>query len=240
MKLTHWIAFALSAAMMPLASATTITFNDLSNGDIVNSQYNAQYGVTFNGTNVAKNTDNVAVVFDTSLLNTQDPDLQAPFFNVNQLSQLNLAIANPGNVLIIHENEASCNAISCANPDDEGSRPSGFFSIDFENSVTLNSLDFFDIETEEASQDNAIHLYGLNGVEINPGQFNTLGTGGNNTWDRLIFDIAEVYSVEIRLNGSGAISNLDFTATAVPEPSTFAVLGLALLGFAGASRRKTN
>ena len=240
MKLTHWIAFTLSAAMMPLASATTITFNDLSNGDIVNSQYNAQYGVTFNGTNVAKNTDNVAVVFDTSLLNTQDPDLQAPFFNVNQHSQLNLAIANPGNVLIIHENEASCNAISCANPDDEGSRPSGFFSIDFENSVTLNSLDFFDIETEEASQDNAIHLYGLNGVEINPGQFNTLGTGGNNTWDRLIFDIAEVYSVEIRLNGSGAISNLDFTATAVPEPSTFAVLGLALLGFAGASRRKTN
>ena len=239
MKLTHWIALTLSAAMMPLASATTITFDDLSNGDIVNSQYSAQYGVTFNGTNVARNTDNVAVAFDTSLLNTLDPDLQSPFINVNQINQLNLGIANPGNVLIIHENEASCNATSCANPDDEGKRPSGFFSIDFENSVTLNSLDFFDTEKEEATQNNAIHLYGLNGVEINPGQFNTLGTGGDNTWDRLIFDIADVYSVEIHLNGSGAISNLDFTATAIPEPSTFAVLGLALLGVAGASRRKT-
>ena len=237
MKLKHWIVLAASTAMMPLASATTITFDGLDNGTIVDDEYFTDYGITFNGYNVDENENNLAVVFDSSLTSTQDSDLESPFTNINDPS---LGTSNPGNVLIIHENPSSCDALTCTDPDDEGSRPAGYFTIDFSDAVTLNSIDFFDIEFEEASDNNAINLYDVNGDEISADTFFTPSTGGNNTWDRLLFDVVGVYSIEINLNGSGAISNLDFdyASVSVPEPSTLAVLGLALLGFAGSARRK--
>ena len=237
MKLKHWIVLAASTAMMPLASATTISFDGLDNGTIVDDEYFTDYGITFNGYNVDKDENNLAVVFDSSLSNTQDSDLESPFTNINDPS---LGTSNPGNILVIHENPSSCDALTCTDPDDEGSRPAGTFTIDFSEAVTLNSIDFFDIELEEASVSNAINLFDINGDEISEDTFYTPSTGGNNTWDRLLFDIVGVYSIEINLNGSGAISNLDFdyVTVSVPEPSTIAIFGLALLGFAGASRRK--
>lgn len=237
MKLKHWIVLAASTAMMPLASATTIAFDGLDNGTIVDDEYFADYGITFNGYNVAKDENNLAVVFDSSLTNTQDSDLESPFTNVNDPS---LGFSNPGNILVIHENPGSCDDFTCNNPDDEGSRPAGTFTIDFSEAVTLNSIDFFDIELEEATDSNAINLFDINGDEISADTFYTPSTGGNNTWDRLLFDIVGVYSIEINLNGSGAISNLDFdyVTASVPEPSTLVVFGLALLGFAGSARRK--
>ena len=237
MKLKHWVVLAASTAMMPLASATTITFDGLDNGTIVDDEYFADYGITFNGYNADKNENNLAVVFDSSSSNTQDSDLESPFANINDPS---LGTSNPGNVLVIHENPSTCDALTCTDPDDEGSRPAGTFTIDFSEAVTLNSIDFFDIELEEASDNNSINLFDINGDEISEDTFYTPSTGGNNTWDRLLFDIVGVYSIEINLNGSGAISNLDFdyVTVSVPEPSTIAIFGLALLGFAGASRRK--
>jgi hypothetical protein len=236
MKFKIWMVLAASVAMTPLASATTITFDGLENGTRVDDEYFADYGITFSGTNVDENATNLAVVFDSSLSKTKDPDLESPFENINNPS---LGVSNPGNILIIHENPSSCDALTCSNPDDEGSRPAGYFTIDFGSSVILNSIDFFDIELDEATANNSIQLFDVNGDEMNIGDFYTPSTGGNNTWDRLYFDVADVYSVKINLNGSGAISNIDYTASvSVPEPSTFAILGLALLGFAGAARRK--
>lgn len=234
MKIKHWIVLAASVAMSPLALATTITFGGLAEGTIIDDEYFSDYGITINGTNVARNQSNLAVIFDSSLSNTRDADLESPFNNSNTPT---LGVSNPGNILIIHEDPSSCDDFTCANPDDEGRRPSGFFTIDFTDSVTLNSIDFFDIENEEATQNNAIQLFASNGDELSTGLFFTPGTGGNNTWDRLNFDIAGVSLLKINLNGSGAISNLNFTSVAVPEPSTLAVFGLALLGFAGVRRK---
>lgn len=231
MNFKQGISFAALIAMTPLAAATTISFDGLDNGTRVDDEYLSQYGVSFNGTNVDLNQDNLAVVFDTTLSGTLDPDLESPFTNSA------LGVSNPGNVLVIHENPSSCDSNVCANPDDEGSRPGGYFSIDFATDVILNSIDFFDIESEESIANNAIQLFDDKGNELNAGQFYTPGTGGNNTWDRLLFNVADVSSIKINLNGSGAISNLNFTTTAIPEPSMLAVFGLALFGFARTARR---
>ncbi|WP_413693208.1 PEP-CTERM sorting domain-containing protein [Psychromonas sp. KJ10-2] len=236
MIVKHWMILA-SAVIAPLASATTITFDDLDNGTRVDDEYLSTYGVTFDGVNVDRNKSNLAVVFDSTLDNTADPDLESPFTNVNNPS---LGVSNPGNILIIHENPKSCDAFTCSNPDDEGSRPAGYFTIDFSESVILKSIDFFDVEYTETNTNTAIHLYDVNGLELNIGEFFTPSTGGDNTWDRLYFDVADVSSIEINLYGSGAISNIDFTAstTSVPEPTTLAVFAMGLMGLVGIRRQQ--
>ncbi|GAD01661.1 PEP-CTERM sorting domain-containing protein [Agarivorans albus] len=209
-----------------VSQASVITFDELANGEIVNGQYQLSHGVSIDGTNVRLGQNNLAVAFDTSLINTQDPDLESPFSNINQP---NLGIANPGNVLIIHENPNSCNGLICNNPDDEGRRPAGFFTINFSSSVYLESIDFFDIELAENgyTAQNAIHLFDAQNNEIFPTDFYTPHTGGDNTWNRLDFAVAEVASMRIHLNGSGAIDNIRFS---VPEPGSIALFALACFG----------
>ena len=233
MKLKLWTALLAMSVTVPSAMATVLTFDEFDNGTRIDDEYYANYGITFNGVNLDEGQDNLAVIFDTSLTNTADPDLEASFNNVNDA---NLGTLNPGNVLIIHENPSSCNDFTCTNPDDEGSRSAGYFSINFETGVTLNSIDFFDIEANEATINNSIILRDINDLELNIGEYYTPGTGGNNTWDSLNFNVSNVYSIDIYLNGSGAIDNLD-VAFNVPEPATFGVLSLALLGLFSSRRR---
>ncbi len=186
------VLFAVVGLLSTFVSqASVITFDELANGEIVNGQYQLSHGVSIDGTNVRLGQNNLAVAFDTSLINTQDPDLESPFSNINQP---NLGIANPGNVLIIHENPNSCNGLICNNPDDEGRRPAGFFTINFSSSVYLESIDFFDIELAENgyTAQNAIHLFDAQNNEIFPTDFYTPHTGGDNTWDRLDFAVATI------------------------------------------------
>ncbi|WP_435234380.1 PEP-CTERM sorting domain-containing protein [Psychromonas sp. PT13] len=232
MALKHWLTTISLAAVMPMAMSTVLTFDEFTNGTRIDNEYLNDYGVSINGYNVDEGASNLAVIFDTTLSNTRDPDLEGPFININNPS---LGSSNPNNVLIIHENPNTCSTDICSSPDDEGSRPSGFFTIDFSDPITLNSIDFFDIESSEATSKNEINLYDIFGDKID-NSFYTPGTGGNNTWDSLYFDTMDVSSIEINFNGSGAIDNIDFTVQ-VPAPSTILVLTLGIIGF-GAARRK--
>lgn len=225
----------LSSILSSTAFANNIiTFEGITKGTIIDDEYTLSDGVTINGYNVDRGANNMAVIFDTEAANTADPDLEAPFFNTNGQ---NLGTASPGNVLIIHEHPWECNGITCGDdPDDEGSRPAGYFDIMFDEAVTLNSIDFFDIESGENG--NTVHnLITLYGTETYS-PFYTPNTGGDNTWGRVNFNVMGVTSLRIKLHGSGAIDNINYTTTtSVPEPSTLILFGIAALGFLSSRRR---
>lgn len=237
MKLIKHAIGVLAFATAPAVFAAIIDFNDVADGTIIDNEYSSAYGVTINGVNIERGGNNLAVAFDTNNSNSLDDDLESPFTNINNPA---LGVSNPGNVLIIHENPSSCNSLVCNQPDDEGAQPAGYFEINFLESVTLNSIDFFDVEAPENAlvPFSGINLFDIGGVELSPGAFFTPDTGGDNKWDRLNFDVAGVSSVRIGFAGSGAIDNLNFTvpSISVTEPSSFILFLLGLVGL-GFSRR---
>jgi len=229
----------------PAANAVVLDFEDFGStnfqhGTVVNTQYNsaAFANAVISADNVGGGPD-LAVVFDSRLTGTQDPDLEDPFSNSS-----GLGIANPGNILIIQENSIGCDDGICNSPDDEGSRPAGSFTIAFAQAVEILSLDFFDIENFAGNdEDNGrpgteIRFFDNMANELFPGAYFVPGTGGDNTWDRLTFaGVTGVFSMEINLYGSGAIDNLVYNV--VPVPAAVWLFGTALLGFIGLSRRTT-
>ncbi len=235
-RLTTLLALTTLLLSANASANNIITFEGFSKGTIIDNEYSVSDGVTIRGVNVDQGANNIAVIFDSNAANTADPDLEAPFYNTNGQ---NLGVANPGNILIIHEHPNECNGITCGNdPDDEGSRPAGYFDIIFDAPVTLNSIDFFDVEYGENgnSSRNEITVSGTGTYDT----FHTPATGGDNTWARLNFNLLGVTSLKIKLHGSGAIDNIDFAYTEVPAPGTIALLALGLLAlFSRQTRRET-
>lgn len=141
----------------------------------------------------------------------------------------------PGNALIL--NEQSCSTTFCSNPDDEGTRPGGFFVFDFTNGpVDVLNLDFFDVEgverTDTTSPQNLIYFFYADGTS---GSTQVLAPG-NNQYARKDFVATELESLYtnvtklvVNLPGSGAINNLIVKTTEVSEPA-----GIALFLGAGA------
>jgi Ca2+-binding RTX toxin-like protein len=97
---------------------TTLNFNDLSSGTIVDNEYQSQ-GVTVS----ASGGSGQAMIFDTSNPTGGDSDL---------------ATSNLGNVLIISEDGDS------SDPDDNGG--GGTFTFTFDNSTSVENLTFLDNE----------------------------------------------------------------------------------------------
>jgi hypothetical protein len=211
------------------ASTIIIDFEGYAAGTIIDNEY-APAMVT-SAINVSSGPD-VAVIFDTLNPSGGDIDLGGPFSTNNPLLSNNY---NPGNVLIIQENSAGCDAFTCSEPDDEGSRPAGGFIFEFESAVNLLSIDFFDVEGEETVF-NAIKLFDVNNVEIMPGVFFTPDTGGDNMWDRVMFNAYGVKMIELNMGGSGAIDNIAYNA--VPVPAAVWLFGTGLLSLVGVARRK--
>jgi len=225
---------ALIALTFMFAGATQagiIDFEDYTAGTIIDDEYFLSHGVTIRGVNSSYNpdVDNIGVVFDSSNYTGGDDDLAAPFYNDA------LEAFNPGNILIIHEHPTECDQYTCGDdPDDEGSRPAGYFDIVFSSQVTLNSIDFFDIEYREAQMPKfEIEFYAdsLFDQVIMDDSFYVPVTGGDNTWGRESFGVENVMAMRIYLGGSGAIDNINFTVQHVPEPSTWLIFALGGVAF---------
>lgn len=226
--------------------------------DRVNGVCNDSANADFSGRQAA---------FDTQVDNTEDPDLE--FDNVNgkwlgaisgdqydQLTDFQSYYAGvrdvagiggdlwsrPGNALIL--NEHSCSTTFCSNPDDEGTRPGGFFVFDFTaGPVDILNLDFFDVEdverTDTTSPQNLIYFFYADGTS---GSTQVLAPG-DNEYARKDFVATELESLYtnvtklvVNLPGSGAINNLIVRTAEVSEPA-----GLALFLCAGVFmvRRRT-
>ena len=228
----------VSLAFAGFVNAAVIDFEAFDPGRIIDDEYAPV--VLIHGSNFRYDVSEPrAVIFDTSNPTGGDIDLGGPFDSNNSELADNFS---PGNVLIIQERD-DCDFQTgfCATPDDEGRRPAGEFEFVFSADVVLETIDFFDIEAAENSQnpDSEIRLYDADGLEIQPGNWFVPGTGGDNMWDRLDFGAIEgVRSFVIELNGSGAIDNVTYTMSPVPVPASVWLFASAL-GFLGWARQQS-
>jgi len=232
------IMFAM-AGSTSAASLSVLDFEGFASGQIIDDEY-APF-VLISAVNLSSGPD-VAIIFDTTDLNPAggDLDLVAPFNSNNPGLPDNY---KPGNVLIIQERN-DCNFVTgfCATPDDEGSRPGGEFEFLFGKAVTLETIDFLDIEIEEDNNNpnSEIHLFNSDDIEIQMGMFFVPSTGGDNLWNQLDFgSINDVKRIVIELNGSGAIDNLAYQVDeVVPVPASAWLFGSAI-GLLGWLRRRS-
>lgn len=215
------------------ASALVVDFEGYAAGTIIDDEYAAAepIGVTFSVDNPSRSFD-YGVVFDTNNPTGGDDDLAAPFFRAGGQTPF-----RPGNVLIVQE-RGGCSAEACEIPDDEA-RPGSTITIEFSEAVILESIDFFDIEWREMG---TVTLFGVadqpNGQELallttDPvlGIFDIPNTGGDNTWDQVLFNVTGVKRVEILFGGSGAIDNIDFAVIPIPPAAWLFASSLGLLGW---------
>jgi len=228
---------AICAFLMCLASAANavvLDFEGFLAGQIIDDEYAP--GVTISADNLSSGPD-AAIIFDTDSPTGGDTDLGAPFSSDNAALSDNFY---PGKVLIIQETN-DCNFVTgfCSVPDDEGSQPAGEFEFIFNKAVTLESLDFFDIEFNENDNnpDSEIHLFDISDNEIFIGSYFVPNTNGDNKWNQLDFSSASgVKRMVIEMKGSGAIDNLEYTV--VPVPAAIWLFGSGLIGLVGIARRK--
>ncbi|NVK24003.1 MAG: thrombospondin type 3 repeat:Cna B-type [Gammaproteobacteria bacterium] len=230
------IIFVLTTLLATSANAEIIDFEDFDAGTIIDNEYQLSHGVTIKGVNQSYGIydDNIGVIFDTNNYTGGDSDLASPFTNSAGEKY------NPGNVLIIHEHPDECDQFTCgSDPDDEGSRPAGYFDIVFSQAVTLNSIDFFDIEYAESNQPKyEIELF-------SDAQFNDnlqdnlffMPATGDRGWEKSVFAVDNVMAIRINLGGSGAIDNINYSVTEVPEPAAWVLLSACAFGLVRRLRR---
>lgn len=155
------------------------------------------------------------VVFDTDNPTGGDTDLGAPFDEgVN--NDLELGPASPGKVLILHE-EHDCDVLDriCQEPDDETTRPAGWFEFRFTQPAHVYSLDVFDIRGSDPA-DRTVEFYDSNDEPI-PVSLSMPRTGANR-WDRFDIDVPGVRRMRLNLDGDGGFDRLHYALLGEGEP----------------------
>ena len=212
--------FALTAAAAVAFAgptwAVTLTFDQYEHGDVI-TEVSLGGGVTAAVAAVgnSQSSPDEATIFDTTLENTEDPDLEAPFttdgiaFNIET-----------GRALIVQENNGE--------PDDDGQ--GGSISFTFSQAVSFLGFDFLDDESVTVTDNN-------NNSAV-------VGTGSGSSFDNFLtasglLGWTDVTSLTFDFGGnSGAIDNLEFEIAAVPVPASLPLMLAGLAGFGFASRRR--
>lgn len=230
----------------PAAFADTITFDEplqnLQHGEIVDTDF---AGLTITAVNPGG--PDLAIVFDTTVMGTSDPDLEDPFTAGNAAGEI------LGNALIVAENSVGCGDDICDDPDDEGPNPPTLlgFELAFDFDLSAFSLTAIDFESGQANgasltffdDDVEVAQLFFSEFECAVGTFcdPTVDFAGNNSANHLpevtaaALGISAFDEVHIDLNGSGSIDNIGFTV--VPEPALGWLLLPALLAGRRAARR---
>ena len=230
-------ACLLAYAAPARATGFVLNFEDHPAGTIIDDEYAAQ-GVHIS---VQRSSSGpaVATLYDTARSGEPDPDLQNPF-DVGNLAPLGPG----GNVLIIPENRTDRDDDGLIDqPNDEGSRPAGQFTFDFDMPVEAFGFNLVDVEGPEEYDRNSGYFASF---YLNGGLEARVGFGSFIDPDSPFYDPSVEYGnnsanvispitarelglpyfdrVVLNFGGSGGTDNILFTP--IPEPSAVAVLGI--------------
>lgn len=235
------------ASGQAMANVTTITFDEVTQGLVHGSVLNSQYsGISISAENLSSGPD-LAVIYNTSGGNSTqyDTDLEGPAWGNNNLAQhsLDASTYQAGNAVIIQENnyQNSCDTGICARPDDEGSRPSGTVTFEFDFNITSMGFDLIDFEDVERR--NSSVTFFNDAMESVTHTFSSFTGGihnavfGDNSINRIYLasiGLTNVNKAVFSFGGSGAVDTIKYvrepgTSTQVSEPSVLALMALALI-----------
>lgn len=163
-----------------------------------------------------------ARIFDTTLSNTADDDLEGPFTNSDGSGE----VRGFGKALIIQERPNLASAIA----DDE--RAGGAVTFVFDTFIDLFGISFLDGEegatVTALMQDVGGFGSGVSGDNL----FTDIDLGGSG-------GVQGISQFKVTYNGSGAIGALDIRVSAVPLPAGLPLLLAGLGGLAALRRKRT-
>ncbi len=238
-------AAGVAGIVVGSATADITDFSSLQHGQIIQASTFADAGMLIEATNFQL-VGAMPMVFDTTFINTADPDLQGPPWAGGNLPTDTIL----GNVVIIPENLVDANNDGIVDsPDDEGARPAGELTFRFADPIASFGFDVVDIEgvVQELTTIDFMADGGIVGTlsfddfdDAQSAFYDPTIAFGNNTINRVqpvlasTFGVAGFNSVVINLGGSGAFDNV--VTTVVPAPASVAMLVVA--GAAAGRRRR--